>query len=65
MLALSQEEKSQLLQTGWLREVAFKTEPRVNKVHTWAAAALPYNASYAVELVDTGHHDASAVCRAL
>jgi hypothetical protein len=32
MLALSAEQKAQLLETGWLREVAFKTEPRVNKV---------------------------------
>lgn len=32
MLPLSPEAKEQLVATGWLREVAFKTEPRVNKV---------------------------------
>jgi hypothetical protein len=32
MMALSQEQRTSLLETGWLREVAFKTEPRVNKV---------------------------------
>lgn len=41
MLPLSPEAREQLVTTGWMREVAFKTEPRVNKVHwppCWAAS---------------------------
>eukprot|EP00775_Hariotina_reticulata_P011470 gene11470-11615_t len=32
MLPLTSEQHKQLLNTGWLREVAFRTEPRVNKM---------------------------------
>lgn len=32
MLPLSEEQMTQLKDTGWLREVAFRTQPRVNKV---------------------------------
>eukprot|EP00877_Chromochloris_zofingiensis_P010620 jgi/Chrzof1/5811/Cz16g16210.t1 len=32
MLKPSEEQLQQLKQTGWLREVAFRTQPRVNKI---------------------------------
>jgi hypothetical protein len=33
MLPLAEDQMQQLRETGWLREVAFRTQPSVNKVH--------------------------------
>jgi hypothetical protein len=39
MLPISEAELQQVLECGWLREVAFKTEPRVNKVYIQTVTA--------------------------
>jgi hypothetical protein len=48
MLPLSKEQLQQVRDTGWLREVVFKTEPRVNKVRCCChccRTTLPYPAN--------------------
>ncbi|KIZ04567.1 ribosomal protein L23 [Monoraphidium neglectum] len=43
MLPLSKEQLQQVRDTGWLREVVFKTEPRVNKMEIAALLRSMYN----------------------